>query len=224
MSKVRVWDLPTRLFHWTLVVTISGLFVTGSIGGNLMVWHMRLGYTVFALVLFRAGWGIFGGHWSRFAQFVPTPAQLIRHVQGGAANRPAIGHNPLGALSVLAMLGVLALQVGTGLISDDDIAFTGPLVRFVSGETTSLATGYHKDVGKLLLLGLVGLHLGALAFYTLVKKKALIPAMINGDQLGDESFAAAPNSKDSAPSRMLAVVWLGVCAAVVYWVVALGNG
>ena len=223
MFKVRVWDLPTRLFHWVLVMAVLGLFVTGSIGGNLMVWHMRFGYTVFALVLFRVGWGVFGGHWSRFVQFVPTPMRLVRYVRGTDAGRSAIGHNPLGALSVMAMLAVLALQVGTGLISDDDIAFTGPLVRFVSGETSGLATGYHKEVGKFLLLALIGLHLGALAFYAVVKKKALIPAMISGDQPSDQPLAT-PSSKDGLASRMLALVWIAVCAAVVYWVVALGNG
>ena len=222
MSKVRVWDLPTRLFHWSLVLTVTGLFVTGSIGGNLMEWHMRLGYAVFTLLLFRAGWGCFGGHWSRFAQFVPTPARLLRYVRRTDVGQPAIGHNPLGALSVVAMLGLLAVQVGTGLISDDDIAFTGPLVRFVSGETISLATGYHKDVGKLLLLGLVALHLCALAFYTVLKKRPLISAMISGDQVSEEHLAM-PNSNDNAPSRLLAAAWFGVCAAVVYWVVALGN-
>ena len=223
MFKVRVWDLPTRLFHWVLVMAVLGLFVTGSIGGNLMVWHMRFGYTVFALVLFRVGWGVFGGHWSRFVQFVPTPMRLVRYVRGTDAGRSAIGHNPLGALSVMAMLAVLALQVGTGLISDDDIAFTGPLVRFVSSETSGLATGYHKEIGKFLLLALIGLHLGALTFYAVVKKKALIPAMISGDQPSDQPLAT-PSSKDGLASRMLALAWIGVCSAVVYWVVALGNG
>lgn len=223
MSKVRVWDLPTRLFHWTLVVAICGLFATGSIGGNLMVWHMRLGYTVFALVLFRLGWGIFGGHWSRFVQFVPTPARLIRYIRGLDIRHPSIGHNPLGALSVVAMLAVLVLQVGTGLISDDEIAFTGPLVRFVSGETTNLATSYHKDIGKLLLLGLVGLHLAAVAFYTVLKKKPLIPAMITGDQMSEEPMVAS-NTTDSVFSRVLAIMWFVACAVAVYWVVSLGNG
>ena len=222
MQKVRVWDLPTRLFHWLLVLAVLGLFVTGSLGGNLMVWHMRFGYAVVTLILFRLGWGFFGGRWSRFLQFVPSPVGLLKYLKGAGSGYAGVGHNPLGALSVLALLGVLSLQVATGLISDDEIAFTGPLVRFVSADATSQATSYHTEVGKFLLLGLVGLHLAAMAFYKLVRKKALIPAMVHGDQLSDAPDSLPP-AADSATTRLLAACWLAVCAAGVYWVVSLGT-
>ena len=222
MYKVRIWDLPTRLFHWGLVLAVVGLFITGSIGGNLMVWHMRFGYLVFTLLLFRIGWGLFGGRWSRFLSFVPSPMRLWSYLARSSPAGADVGHNPLGALSVLAMLAVLGLQVGTGLVSDDEIAFTGPLVRFVSGDTTSQATGYHKEVGKFLLMALVGLHLGAMAFYKFVKKNSLVPAMLHGDQSVDETVSVTPSS-DGLAHRLVGLGWFLTCAAVVWWVVSLGN-
>mgnify|MGYP003610026477 FL=1 len=132
MSTVRIWDLPTRLFHWALFVCVVALVVTAKVGGNAMNLHLRLGQVVFALLLFRLLWGFVGGHWSRFASFFPTPARLARYLGGRATAADTAGHNPLGALSVLAMLLVLGAQVGSGLFSDDDIAFSGPLTALVS--------------------------------------------------------------------------------------------
>jgi cytochrome b len=212
--------LPTRLFHWALVVAVVGLIVTGNAGGSWMTWHMRLGYTVFALVLFRLFWGFWGGHWSRFAQFVPTPARLLAYLQQGSPSH-SVGHNPLGALSVVALLAALLAQVGTGLFSDDEIAFTGPLSTLVSPETVSLASWYHADVGKLLLLGLVALHVLAIAYHKLFKKENLITPMLTGDQA--VPMPAPPASHDSLKPRLLALVVLGVSACVVYGVIALGN-
>jgi cytochrome b len=220
MVKIRVWDLPTRLFHWALVVAVVGLVVTGNVGGSWMTWHMRLGYAVFALVLFRLFWGFWGGHWSRFAQFVPTPARLLAYLQQGSPPH-SVGHNPLGALSVVALLAALLAQVGTGLFSDDEIAFTGPLSTLVSSEAVSLASWYHADVGKLLLLGLVALHLLAIAYHKLFKKENLITPMLTGDR--EVPTPTPPASHDSLKPRLLALVVLGVSACVVYGVIALGN-
>lgn len=220
MVKIRVWDLPTRLFHWCLVLAVMGLFATGNAGGSWMNWHMRLGYCVFALLVFRLAWGIFGGRWSRFTQFVPTPGQLWAYLKGKGAPH-AVGHNPAGALSVLAFLSVLSLQVATGLISDDEIAFTGPLTPLVSPETISWATGYHADMGKLLLLGLVALHLVAIAYHRVIKKHRLVKAMLTGDQ---EAPPPAPlESHDNLATRLLALAVLCVCGAVVYVVIGLAS-
>ena len=118
MQRVRIWDLPTRLFHWLLAACVIGLVVTAKVGGEAMNWHLRLGYAVFGLLVFRLLWGLVGGHWSRFASFVPTPGRLARYLGGRASAADTAGHNPLGALSVLAMLAVLGLQVATGLMAD----------------------------------------------------------------------------------------------------------
>lgn len=221
MHTVRVWDLPTRMFHWTLALSVVGLVVTGNLGGNWMIWHQWLGYAVFTLLLFRLVWGFVGGRWSRFSAFLYGPASIAAYLRGADHGRPRLGHNPLGALAVFALLGVLLAQVGSGLFADDEIAFAGPLVALVSGEWVSRATGYHKDLGKLMLLGLVALHLAAIAYYRLVRKTRLVGPMISGDQVSE---TPAIGSADSAATRLLALGVLALCAGVVYGVVRLGGG
>jgi len=218
--KIRVWDLPTRLFHWALMVAVMGLLVTGNVGGNWINWHMRLGYAVFTLILFRLVWGFVGGHWSRFGNFVPTPRGLWAYLRG-AEPAKHVGHNPLGALSVLALLTVLAAQVGSGLLTDDEIAFTGPLVPLVSSSAVSLASWYHSEVGKLVLLALVALHLSAIAFYRFVKKQRLVQAMLTGDQPAPPPLPA--ETRDTLSTRFLALAILLGCAGVVFAVVSAGG-
>jgi cytochrome b len=220
MHTVRVWDLPTRLFHWLLAACVMGLVITGNIGGNWMNWHLRLGYAVLTLLLFRLVWGLVGGRWSRFTSFLYAPGTVWRYLRGQGDALHSVGHSPLGALSVFALLVILLAQVGTGLISDDEIAFAGPLVRFVSGDTIASATGYHKNIGKFIVMGLVVLHLGAILFYKLVRKQSLVKPMVLGDKQLD---VAAPHAQDGAGSRLLALVVLLVCAGLVRWVVNLGD-
>lgn len=222
MTKIRVWDLPTRVFHWALPVAMVALFITGDIGGNLMEWHMRIGYAVGALLLFRVIWGFVGGHWSRFASFVPSPQRLLAYVKGYPTAFRGAGHNPIGALSVLGMLMVLAIQVCTGLISDDEIAFTGPLYRFVTSQTSGLATWYHKEVGKAILLGLVILHISAIFFYRMVKNQKLINAMLSGDQVVADSSLGT--SEDTPARRLLALAVFAVCAIFMAYLASLGGG
>ena len=216
MQSVRIWDLPTRLFHWLLALAVVGMVVTANIGGNAMNLHLRLGYAVFTLLLFRLLWGLVGGHWSRFASFWPTPGRLLRYLRGDGAPELA-GHNPLGALSVLAMLVVLALQVGSGLMADDEIAFAGPLMARVSGATVALASRYHTALGKYLVVGLIALHLLAIVGYALRGRK-LVPPMIHGDKsMPTEATVIA--TRDTAGTRLLALVLLAVSAAVVWAIV-----
>ena len=209
---VRVWDLPTRLFHWALVVCIIGLITTSQIGGNARDWHFRFGYAVLTLLLFRLLWGFVGGHWSRFSTFLYSPASLLRYIRGQENGGQPLGHNPLGALSVFAILAVLLLQVGTGLFSDDEIAAVGPLSKLASGSLVSQLTHYHKDIGKLIVLALVVLHIGAIVFYRVKRKKDLIRPMLVGDASSD---SPQPASRDDARSRMLAAVILLGCAGAV---------
>ncbi|WP_101102983.1 cytochrome b/b6 domain-containing protein [Macromonas bipunctata] len=220
MHRVRVWDLPTRLFHWALVLCVAGLVVSGNLGGNWMEWHLRLGYAALVLLLFRLLWGVVGGRWSRFASFVYSPLSVWRHLRGQGDPLHHVGHNPLGAFSVWAMLAVLLVQVGTGLVSDDEIAFFGPLVRFVSYDTAMAATQYHKGWGKLALLGLIVLHVLALLFYHWVKRERLVAAMVSGDK---QLPHPAPSAADGPRERLLALVLLGLSSAVVWWVVRLGT-
>jgi cytochrome b len=113
-TRIRVWDLPTRLFHWLLALAIVGSIATVKIGGNLMVWHERLGYFVLTLLLFRLAWGVVGGRYARFANFVRGPRAVLGYLRGVAGTPHAPGHNPLGALSVMGLLAVLAFQAGSG--------------------------------------------------------------------------------------------------------------
>ena len=214
LITVRVWDLPTRFFHWALVLCTLGLAISGSIGGNVLVWHLRLGYTMLALLLFRVVWGLVGGRWSRFGSFVYAPQSIINYLKGRGKPEHSVGHSPIGAGSVFAILAVLIAQVGTGLLSDDEIAFSGPLTRFVSNATVGLATHYHADIGKWALLTLVLLHVAAILFY-LRRKQNLVAAMLHGDK---QLLVAAPASRDDTASRAAALLILSACAALAYWV------
>lgn len=220
MHTVRVWDLPTRAFHWLLAASVIGMIATAKVGGSWMEWHLRLGHFVLALLLFRLCWGLVGGHWSRFATFAYGPASVLRYLRGQAPTQHRVGHTPLGALSVFALLGVLLAQVGTGLISDDEIAFFGPLVRFVDGSTVGLATDYHKGIGQWLVIGLMALHILAVLVYQLFKKQNLVGPMLHGDKALPEP--ALPASRDGGFQRLLALVLALLAGAAAYLVHGLG--
>lgn len=219
MHTIRIWDLPTRLFHWALALCVIGLLLTGTFGGAWMDWHLPLGYAVLVLLAFRMLWGVLGGRWSRFTSFLYSPASLLAYLRGRGRAEHRAGHTPLGALSVMALLLVLTSQVLSGLMSDDEIATFGPLVRFVSGDTVSAATAFHKEIGQYLVMALVALHLIAIAWYVLVKRQSLIKPMLSGDKHLPEPV---PASRDSLVHRLLAAALLGACAAGVTWLVQAG--
>jgi cytochrome b len=178
-QKVRVWDLPTRLFHWFLLAGVITSFITVKLGGNAMVWHGRAGTFVLSLLVFRLVWGFIGSPTARFHSFVKGPKTIWRYLQGRSVKQVSIGHNPLGALSVLALLGLFLLQALTGLGTSDDIFFDGPLVQALSSDTVSRLSSLHKSTEPF-LLALVALHVAAIAFYRLVKKTNLVRPMITG--------------------------------------------
>ncbi|HEY6513411.1 MAG TPA: cytochrome b/b6 domain-containing protein [Burkholderiaceae bacterium] len=220
-SVVRVWDLPTRLFHWLLALAVLAQVITGVIGGAALAWHLRVGYCVFALIVFRIVWGLVGGHWSRFASFVYGPASVLRYLRGQRLDGDHfhVGHNPLGSASVFAMLAMLAIQVATGLVADDEIATTGPLNRFVSSAFALSATAWHKGPGISLIFALVVLHIGAIVYYTR-KGQVLVRPMIGGDKLLP---GTVPASADDRPSRVRALAIALASAALVAAVVRLGG-
>jgi len=221
LQPVRVWDLPTRLFHWVLALTIVGSVVSAQIGGNAMVWHFRFGFVVFVLLAFRLLWGLVGGRWSRFASFVYAPSTVWRYLRGRAAAGEAldVGHSPLGSLSVFALLVLLAVQVATGLVADDEIANVGPLNRFVAAATARTATSWHADGGAPLIIAHVVLHVGAIVYYLRRRGIDLVRPMVVGDKALP---AGTPASADGWPQRLLALALLVLCTAIVTWVVRLG--
>ena len=212
---IRVWDLPTRLFHWALAACVVCLAIT-AYRENALDWHSRLGYAVLALLLFRLVWGFIGGRWSRFASFVYSPRSVVAYLRGRAHPDHLVGHNPLGAGSVFAMLLVLLAQVGTGLVSDDDSSFQGPWNRYVSTAKGLAATWYHKRIGQWLLLTLVVLHIGAIAYYRVRRNERLVRAMVVGDKA--VASPAAP-SRDDAASRLTALAAFAACCGFVWWLV-----
>ena len=219
-NRVRIWDLPTRLFHWALVACVVGLVITGKVGGATMHWHARLGYAVLTLLLFRLCWGFLGGRWSRFSAFLYSPRSLLAHLRGQAHPDHLVGHNPVGALSVLAMLVFLLIQVATGLVGDDEISFTGPLNKFVDSARGLAATWYHKRIGQWVIVGLVVLHIAAVLFYLWKKRDNLIRPMLHGDKW---LAATVAPSRDDAASRLRALVIFAACGALVAWLVQLGS-
>ena len=212
-TRIRVWDLPTRLFHWALAACVIGLLATGYIGGGLMNWHFRLGYCVLALLAFRLIWGFVGGRWSRFSSFVHSPAALARYMGGKGDPAHDAGHSPTGALSVFAVLLIVLVQVLSGMSSDDAITFTGPLAPFLPGDLVGLATDYHKDIGQWIVLALVIVHVLAIIFYAVWKKKNLTAAMVTGDK---DLIASVPPSRDTLATRLAALALFVVCATAVW--------
>lgn len=212
--STRVWDLPTRAFHWALAACIVGSIVTASIGGNAIGWHFRFGYAILALVLFRLVWGFAGPRYARFSSFPPSPAAALAYLRGRSG--PGAGHNPLGAFSVYALLLALAVQVGTGLFANDDIMWEGPLRPLVSNAASEWLTRAHR-INRLVVIGLIALHLAAVAFYAFVKKERLVRAMIDGDRDVDAALSPPP-AEDGARVRARALA-LFACCALVAWLV-----
>lgn len=173
---LHIWDLPLRLFHWFLVISVVAAYITATLGGSLMDWHGRIGIFILGLLIFRIVWGFIGSTHARFATFFPTVSRVVAYLKG---RWQGVGHNPLGGLFVFTLLSALAVQVGTGLFANDDIAFEGPLFSFVDKSFSDKLTGWHSIVFNI-LLGLVALHLIAIVFYRRYKKTNLVKPMLTG--------------------------------------------
>jgi cytochrome b len=219
---IRIWDLPTRTFHWLLAVLVVASIVSARLGGGAMTWHLRFGYAIFTLLAFRLLWGFVGGRWSRFSTFFYAPSTSLRYLRGGSLphEHHHVGHNPLGAWSVFALLGVLAAQVATGLVADDEIATNGPLLKYVSSATSSVASRWHKNYGQWIIIALVVLHLGAIVFYGLRRRQNLVGPMLHGDKL---LIGEVPAARDGMASRALALAIAALCAIGVAAVGRLGD-
>lgn len=213
MPNVRVWDLPTRLFHWLLMICIIGSFVTVKVGGNWMQYHFWFGYSILALIAFRILWGFVGGRYSRFTSFPPNPLRTLAYLRGDSSH--TLGHNPVGTWSVYVLLLVIGGQAIGGLFADDEIANAGPLSKHVSNATVSLITSAHK-FNEWVILALVSLHILAVLYYLYKKRENLITPMITGDKYSPHGGHGA---MDNAATRLGALVLLAACGGAVWWVV-----
>jgi len=215
--RIRLWDLPLRVFHWSLVVAVTTAVVTGLLGGPWMALHGQAGLAIVGLVVFRLVWGVIGSTPARFVRFAPTYPKLKAYLQG---RWRGVGHNPLGACAVFALLGLLALQAATGLVGNDDIAFSGPLSGLVDEALSSRLTGLHKQLANV-LLGLTGLHVAAIVFYLRFRKDNLIKPMLTGWKDVDAASGASIDEPVRRGGPLAFVVALVLALAAVH---AAGGG
>jgi len=212
-GTVRVWDLPTRLFHWFFAGLLCFSFATGKLGP--IEWHLISGKFVLSLLLFRLAWGFVGGEYARFASFLAGPRACIAYcaglLRGGAQHH--LGHNPLGGWSIVAMLLLVAVQGGTGLFATDDIYTDGPLKYLVSDAASKRLTTIHAYSINVLLF-VVALHVLAALYYLVVRKDNLILPMITGDKTMKSADAHLPGTQ-AAPA-WLAPLLVALALALVF--------
>ncbi|MBY6242241.1 cytochrome b/b6 domain-containing protein [Methylosinus sp. Sm6] len=208
-----VWDLPVRLVHWSLVISFVGAFITNKLGVAWFDWHVRFGYGVLALVAFRILWGFFGTKHARFASFVTPLGETLRYLRRLARGAPTAyaGHNPLGALMVVALLLGLGAQAGLGLFSDDEIFNAGPFAGLIGKETSLALTSLHAR-GFYLLAAAVAAHVAAVLAHVFIKRDNLVRAMITGRKAAHK----VPAQDEIAHSRLVAAMALVLVVAAVF--------
>lgn len=212
-ARVRVWDLPTRLFHWLIVLLVP--FQYWSAETDRTEWHMLAGTLVLGLVLFRILWGVFGSRTARFSSFVRGPRAILSYLRGGAPS--TLGHNPLGGWSAIAMLVLLTLQVGLGLFAlDEEAIHGGPLSDLVSYDSGVAIAELHELAFKI-LLGFIALHLAAIAWHALIRRDDLVTPMLTGRRAADPDMAGI---EPVSPARFAAVA---AAAAALTWLLVRGH-
>jgi|JI10StandDraft_1071094.scaffolds.fasta_scaffold406944_2 cytochrome b len=209
--RVLVWDLPVRVMHWSLVLAVCGSWATQELEGDWFRYHVWCGYTVLLLVTTRLLWGFVGTRHARFGNFLRGPRAILGYLRGGAQY---VGHNPLGALMVVALLLMLAVQAITGLFANDQIMNTGPLFGYVSNATSDRITSIHGQLFDVLLAA-IALHVAAAFVYLFLKRENLILPMFTGRK----AAAQVPSDQAISSSRSwLALLILALLSGVLYWV------
>ncbi|HET6608558.1 MAG TPA: cytochrome b/b6 domain-containing protein [Rhodopila sp.] len=213
MRRIKVWDLPVRLFHWAIVALIFCAWATQE--WDHMEWHVWTGYTILTLLLFRILWGLVGSETARFARFLRSPVTALvhlRHITRREADRE-VGHNAAGGWMVLLMLLLIAVQACTGLFANDDGSTEGPLMHFVSKDRSDWLSHIHA-LNFTLIEIVVALHVAAVLAYTVLKRQNLLGPMITGSK-------QLPG--DTAAPRLVSPLWalltLAIAAGVVAWIV-----
>ena len=210
-QTVRIWDLPTRLFHWALVFSVIGAFITVKMGN--MDWHVRLGEWVFCLILFRIIWGLIGPHYARFSQFIKGPKSIATYLKDG---KKVYGHNPLGALSVIALLALFGFQAVTGLYTGDGYFYQGPLYIIGRGVRDTMTSWHHQMEIWMILLFV--LHVGAVFFYKFFKKDNLLTPMITGKASLAGDAIDIVNVQQTLAMWIRFIIALGIAVLVTYYI------
>jgi cytochrome b len=224
-ATFRVWDLPTRLFHWSLLLLVAASVATGEfdslLGADTLEWHRRSGLAILALLLFRLAWGFAGGTHARFASFLRGPRAVLGYAKGLFAGAPGAhyaGHNPLGGWSVVAMLAAISVQAGTGLfLVQEDYAFEGPLARHVSRAVSDALNGIHQ-ANAWILAALVALHVSAIAYYAVAKRQDLVGAMVTGRK----RVPPGGEGEETRGGGAVAAVAIAIAAAAAVWALTSG--
>ncbi len=183
LIQVMVWDLPLRIFHWSLVIGVLGAYITAELGGSLIDWHGYFGALVLGLLIFRLIWGVVGTAHARFINFLPSPARLQSYLQG---QWQGLGHNPLGVCAVFAILGAVLFVAASGLFANDDIAFQGSWAHLIDKARSDKISAWHSLSFDALIV-LIALHLAAIGYYLWIKHQNLVLPMLTGNKLSAES-------------------------------------
>jgi cytochrome b len=218
-SLHRVWDLPVRIFHWTLLLAFVGAYLTHRLGIEYFKYHLWCGYTVVVLVAFRIVWGVVGPQYARFTDFLHHPVTAIRYGWDWLRGReqPFAGHNPLGGLMVVALLIALFVQASTGLVANDEILNTGPLYGYVSAERSLAFTSLHRQLFYWILAAVI-LHVLAVVAHLVFKGENLIKAMITGRK--HVHGLARSNAEIDSSRTGLAVVIAALLTVLLSWLIA----
>jgi cytochrome b len=222
-ATLTAWDLPTRLFHWTLVALIVSAWVSyefaEEVGDVTLVWHRANGLAALTLIVWRLLWGIWGPPAARFSSFVRGPAAILAYARTLFTTDAAryLGHNPLGALMVVALLATVGVQAGFGLFATDDNDLVGgPLYRLVGEAQNVTATRWHAFVFNFVLLPLAAIHIAVNLAYTFLKKEPLIPAMLTGQKPAASYVDATVAPVLTGSPLLRALVCLASAAVIVF--------
>ncbi len=217
-KKLFVWDLPVRLFHWLLLISLLSAWYTSDGERDLIDYHLKIGYFTLGLIIFRIMWGIFGTQYAKFSQFFPTKAKLLSYLNKSKQNQvdTTVGHNPLGGLMIILMLLLILSQAISGLFMNDDVFTTGPYYESVNSSIQKFMSLIHHNVFDIILFVSV-VHIGAIFYYLFAKKINLIVPMFTGYKSTDNNEASSIKSS----KLLLALVIILLIVVFLYWLLVL---
>lgn len=216
-TTINVWDLPVRIFHWSLVLLFIGAYATNKLGPDWFTYHLWCGYGIIVLVSFRLIWGLVGTYHARFINFVNDPITTLKYATRffSRDHKPHTGHNPLGAMMVVILLLTMFVQAATGLFTNDEIFNVGPLYSYISNELSLQLTSLHRQLFYW-ILGAVLVHVMAVLYHIFFKRDGILKAMFTGKKTG-QHLADGPSIHSSR--LWLALIIMLVLSCVLAWLV-----